>query len=141
MTAAADPYASSLTQYLPVLRALAQALVSCRKEFTVMNLDGIYRCISEQEQLCRQALALRGAIQAMPSSRLPGASDSHEVASLLADVARAEAEVQFLNRVQAAYLRRGNRTVNILLNALGAPDPAAVGMAAPVPVSRTIAAE
>ena len=47
-----------LERLLFLMRALAERIVVSRKEFVAMNLDGIYQCVAEQEELCRQIKAL-----------------------------------------------------------------------------------
>src|ERR1700746_3362024 len=57
-----EKYLGLLEQRLSLLRALAQQLKDCRKDFITMDLDGMYSRIAEQEDLCRQIQSLHPAI-------------------------------------------------------------------------------
>jgi hypothetical protein len=132
MTVEPESYIAWIEQAVVVTRTLGCQMKSCRQEFMAMRLDGMYHCISEQEQSCRQlqelyavADSMRNPFAAPPG---PGRAESGPVftdrcRSLLTELTEARAEVACLNHVQAAYLRRCGRTVNILMNALGLSGP------------------
>ena len=49
-----EKYLELLEQRLFLLRALAEQLVGCRKEFVALDLDGMYGRFGTQEGLCRR---------------------------------------------------------------------------------------
>lgn len=127
-----DPehYLALLQRQLFLLRALAEQLLSCRKEFVAMDLDGIYRHIAEQEELCRQLQSIGLAIDSMRKARtrqLESGTDGEPAnqqwtarfAAVMREMQEARNEVCRLSRIHAAYLRRSGRTVQVLLNFLG----------------------
>jgi len=121
MTPECEKYVSALERLLCLLRALAEQLVASRKEFVAMDLDGIYRRIAEQEELCRQIQSLQSSNHAlmMSSARDEDPAFTERLRNVTREVRDAHAEVSRLNRIHAAYLRRSNRTVEVLLNAIG----------------------
>ena len=128
-----EKYLALLEQRLLLLRALAQQLVGCRKEFVAMDLDGMYSRIGEQEELCRQILSLHPAIESlqrtcarhMDLTRVQEARQPENVAwaerlrSVMHELGEAQAEVGRLNQIHAAFLRRSRRTITMLMNFLG----------------------
>jgi hypothetical protein len=128
-----EAYLALLERRLSLLRLLAQEFVDSRKEFVALDLDGMYRRISEQEELCRQIQRLHPAIHAlqqtcaiqigMENRRAPGNSENAEWAERLTgvmqEIEKAQAEVWRLNQIHAAYLRRSRRTIHVLMNFIG----------------------
>jgi hypothetical protein len=98
-----------------------------------MDLDGMYGCIAEQEDLCRQIQSLHPAIDSLQRTcakqldldRLDAARSPEDVAwaerlrAVMRELGKEQAEVNRLNQIHAAYLRRSRRTVNVLMNFLG----------------------
>ena len=128
-----ETYLELLERRLSLLRLLAQEFVDCRKEFVALDLDGMYRRISEQEELCRQIQRLHPAIHALQqtcathlgweSRGAAGNSENAERAERLAlvmqDLGKAQAEVGRLSHIHAAYLRRSRKTISVLMNYIG----------------------
>jgi hypothetical protein len=122
-----------LEQRLALLQLLAQELVDSRKEFVALDLDGMYRRISEQEELCRQIQRLHPAIQSLQQTCAAHLSlENHDAAGqaenaawterltgVMQKLGTTELEVGRLNQIHAAYLRRSRRTVNVLMNFIG----------------------
>ena len=116
---------------LQLLRALAQELVACRKEFVAMDLDGMHRHISLQEELCRKIERLHPGIESLQKAcaeklglgRSAGKilleDPGGRLRSVLRDLHEAQSELGRLTRVHASYLRRSRRTVDVLMNFLG----------------------
>jgi hypothetical protein len=111
-----ETYLELLDRHLSLLRLLAQEFVACRKEFMALDVDGIYRRIYEQEELCRQIERLQAAIRALQQKCVAqfglasqgaagnpeGVEYARRVARTLQDIERARAEVGRLNRIHAA---------------------------------------
>jgi hypothetical protein len=128
-----EKYLALLEQRLSLLRALAQQLVGCRKEFVAMDLDGMYSRIGEQEELCRQIQLLHPAIESLQRTcarhldvaRLDAARQPEDAAwaerlrGVMRELGEAQAEVGRLNQIHAAFLRRSRRTITMLMNLLG----------------------
>jgi hypothetical protein len=128
-----EKYLALLEQRLSLLRALAQQLVGCRKEFVAMDLDGMYSRIGEQEELCRQIQLLHPAIDSLQRTcarhldvaRLDAARQPEDAAwaerlrGVMRELGEAQAEVGRLNQIHAAFLRRSRRTITMLMNFLG----------------------
>jgi hypothetical protein len=128
-----DTYLGLLERRLSLLRLLAQEFVDCRKEFIALDLDGMYRRISEQEELCRQIQRLQPAIQTLQqtcathlgleSGGAAGNAENTErgerLSRVMQDLGKAQAEVGRLNQIHAAYLRRSRRTMSVLMNYIG----------------------
>jgi hypothetical protein len=128
-----DTYLELLERRLSLLRLLAQEFVDCRKEFVALDLDGMYRRIFEQEELCREIQRLHPAILALQQTCatqlglgnrvVQGKAENAERAArlerVMKELGEAQAEVGRLNQVHAAYLRRSRRTVQVLLNFIG----------------------
>jgi hypothetical protein len=125
-------YIELLEQRLGLLRALAEQLVSCRKEFVEMDLDGIYGCIGKQEDLCRRIQSLQPSIESLQRTcgeqlnlaRLDVTRPPRETvwAKRLWGVQRelgdAQAELGRLNWIHAEFLRRSRLTVTMFANLL-----------------------
>jgi hypothetical protein len=128
-----ETYLALLERLLSLLRLLAQEFVDCRKEFVALDLEGMYRRIAEQEELCRQIQRLQPAILALqqtcalrigvenhgPASNPENAGWTSRLTSVMQEIGKAQAEVGRLNQIHAAYLRRSRRTINILMNFVG----------------------
>ena len=128
-----ETYLKLLEQRLSLLQLLAQELVDSRKEFVALDLDGMYRRISEQEELCRQIQRLHPAIRALQetcaahlelekndaASKAENAEQARRLAIVMQELGKAQAEVGRLNQIHAAYLRRSRRTINVLMNFIG----------------------
>lgn len=106
-----------------------------------MDLDGMYGRIAEQENLCRQIqmtkpfLDLRErAFKGLPQD----AASVSRMKNLLRDLREAQAEVFRLNRIQAAYLRRAERTIQVLLNACGSCSLSYASAVQPLPASARV---
>jgi hypothetical protein len=126
-------YLALLERRLSLLRLLADEFVASRTEFMALDLDGIYRRISEQEELCRQIQRLHPAIQALQQTCAgqldldksgaaghPGNAEwAGRLARVMEEIGKAQAEVGRLNQIHAAYLRRSRRTINVLMNFVG----------------------
>ena len=133
MSAEIQTYLELIERHLALLRLLAQEFVEGRKEFTALDVDGMYRRISEQEELCRQIQRLQPAILAIQQKCATGLglggaaaalqSENREsterVARILMEIGKARTELGRLNQIHAAYLRRSRRTANVLLNFIG----------------------
>jgi hypothetical protein len=127
-----DPeiYLSLLERRLSLLQLLAQEFIVCRKEFVAFDLDGMYRRISAQEELCREIQRLEPAIQALQQTcaaqvivenqgatdRVGSAEWAKRLEGVMRDLAIAQTEVGRLNQVHAAYLRRSRRTIDVFMN-------------------------
>ncbi len=128
-----ETYLKLLEQRLSLLRLLAQELVDSRKEFVALDLDGMYRRISEQEELCRQIHRLHPAIHALQQTCAtqlgvgnPGAAGNPENAEraermtrVMQELGKAQAEVARFNQIHAAHLRRSRKTIDVLMNFVG----------------------
>jgi hypothetical protein len=128
-----ETYLELLEKRLSLLRLLAQEFVDCRKEFVALDLDGMYRRISEQEELCRQIQRLHPAIHALQQTcalqlglenrDAAGKPENTEweerLSRVMQELGKAQAEVGRLNQIHAAYLRRSRRTINVLMNFIG----------------------
>lgn len=128
-----ETYLTLLEQRLSLLRLLAQEFVDCRKDFVALDLDGMYRRISEQEELCRQIQRLQPGIQALQKTCAiqidldscnaggnPGnAQWAERLTRVMQDLGTAQAEVGRLNQIHAEYLRRSRKTINVLMNFIG----------------------
>jgi hypothetical protein len=133
MSAETQTYLDLLERHLSLLRLLAREFMGGRKEFLALDVDGIYRRISEQEELCRQIQRLQPRIRALEQKcaaelRIGGRDGgfgseerarAERLGRILLEIAKAQAEVGRLNQVHAAYLRRSRRTVSVLLNFIG----------------------
>ena len=133
MTPEVETYLALLERRLSLLRLLAQEFVDCRKEFVALDLDGMYRHISEQEELCRQIQRLYPAIHALQQTcaaqlglagtgtgvKPENAEWAGRLFQVMRELGKAQAEVGRLNQIHAAYLRRSRRTVNVLMNYVG----------------------
>jgi hypothetical protein len=128
-----ETYLVLLERRLSLLRLLAREFVDCRKEFVALDLDGMYRRISEQEELCRQIQRLQPAIQALQQKCAThlglenrGAGGNPEYSEwaerlrrVMQELGKAQAEVGRLNQIHAAYLRRSRKTISVLMNFIG----------------------
>jgi len=128
-----ETYLVLLERRLSLLRVLAQEFVDCRKEFVALDLDGMYRRISEQEELCRQIQRLQPAIHALQKTcathlgleshgvagKLENADCGERLTRVMQELEKAQADVGRLNQVHAAFLRRSRRTINVLMNFIG----------------------
>lgn len=128
-----ETYLALLERRLSLLRLLAQEFVACRKEFVALDLDGMYRRISEQEELCREIQRLQPAMQALQQAcakqlglgnrsliaPLTDRESAERLPRVMRELGQAEAEVWRLNQIHAAYLRRSQRTIRVLLNFVG----------------------
>ena len=122
-------YLSLLERHLSLLRLLAQEFVASRKEFMAFDLDGIYRRIFEQEELCGQIQRLQPGIHSLQqkcatqlglktiggTDLSPNREQGERVARILSEIESARTEVGRLNQIHAAYLRRSRRTANVLM--------------------------
>jgi hypothetical protein len=122
-----------LERRLSLLRLLAQEFVDCRKEFVALDLDGMYRRIFEQEELCREIQRLHPAIHALQQTcaaqlefanhgvqgKAENAERADRLERVMKELGEAQDEVGRLNQIHAAYLRRSRRTVQVLLNFIG----------------------
>jgi hypothetical protein len=156
MSADIQTYMELLEKHLALLRLLAREFVDGRKEFMALDIDGIYRRISEQEELCRGILRLQQAIRTLEQKcaselalgrraeeLLPQERESAgRLARTLVEIGNAQEEVRRLNQVHAAYLRRSRRTANVLLNFISSyammyPRPAEPAPAAPAVMEKS----
>ena len=133
MNADLETYLKLLEQRLSLLRLLAQELVDSRKEFIALDLDGMYRRISEQEELCRQIQRLHPSIHALQqtcavqlglenpytTSLSENAEWAQRMRYVMQELEKAQAEVGRLNQIHAIYLRRSRRTIDLLMNFIG----------------------
>src|SRR5258708_12497566 len=74
-----DKHVELLELRLFLLRALAEQLKDCRKDFITMDLERMYSRIAEQENLCRQIQSLHPAVASLDRSRARQ-TESNEVA-------------------------------------------------------------
>jgi hypothetical protein len=128
-----ETYLALLERRLSLLRLLAQEFVDCSKEFVALDLDGMYRRISEQEELCRQIQRLHPAIQALQQTcaahlglengsagaNPENAEWAERLSRVMQELAKAQAEVGRLNQIHAAYLRRSRKTIDVFMNFIG----------------------
>jgi hypothetical protein len=128
-----ETYLGLLERRLSLLRLLAQEFVDCRKEFVALDLDGMYRRISEQEELCRQIQRLQPAIHALQQTcathlglesrgaagNAENAERAERLGRVMRDLGKAQAEVGRLSQIHAAYLRRSRKTISVLMNYIG----------------------
>jgi hypothetical protein len=128
-----ETYLGLLERRLSLLRLLAQEFVDCRKEFIALDVDGMYRRIFQQEELCRQIQRLDPAIQALQrtcamqlglesrtaAGKPENAGWVERLNLVIRELGKAQAEVGRLNQIHAAYLRRSRRTMNVLMNFFG----------------------
>lgn len=98
-----------------------------------MDRDGIYRCVAEQEELCRQIQATWPAIDALQKvcaeqfgtgrlntlRRPENAAWAGRLGSVQKGMEEAQAEVGRLNQIHGSFLRRSSRTIQALMNSLG----------------------
>jgi len=133
MTLKIETYLALLELRLSLLRLLAQEYVDCRKEFVALDLDGMYRRIAEQEELCRQIQRLTPGIRALQQTCAAqlgllnpagaGKPESAEwawrLSSVMQELGKTQAEVGRLNQIHAAYLRRSRKTIDVLMNYIG----------------------
>jgi hypothetical protein len=134
MSAEIQTYLELLERHLALLRLLAREFVEGRREFMALDVDGMYRRISEQEELCRQIQRLQPAILAVQQkcaaelglggtgaagSLQENRESTERVARILMEIGKARTELGRLNQIHAAYLRRSRRTANVLLNFIG----------------------
>jgi hypothetical protein len=131
-----EKYVTLLERRLFLLRALAQQFITCRKEFIGMDLDGMYRRIAEQEELCRQLRSQCPSIRslqrtwAVPMDVVQRDATRGDEAlawnarlrAVLLELRDAQAQIRQLSQIQAAYLRRSSRTVQMLMNFIGNGD-------------------
>ena len=119
-----DKHVELLELRLFLLRALAEQLKDCRKDFITMDLERMYSRIAEQENLCRQIQSLHPAVDSLDRSRARQ-TESDEVAwadrlrRVMQEIGDAQTEVARLNQIHAAFLRRSSRTVQMLMNFVG----------------------
>ena len=129
-----DQYVELLDQRVLALRQLARQFIDCRPAFVAMNLDGIYRHVAEQEELCRRIRSIDAALRAaaeirrkrpagpalaVASGQGPRFESAARLGQLKHELDEAQAEVRQLNRAHAAMLRRSGRTLAMLTNFLG----------------------
>jgi hypothetical protein len=128
-----ETYLAMLEQRLSLLRLLAREFVECRKEFVALDLEGMYRRISEQEELCRQIQRLQPGIRALQqtcaaqlglgnhgvAATPENAEWANRLSRVMQELACAQAEVGRLNQIHAAYLPRSRRTIHVLMNFVG----------------------
>jgi hypothetical protein len=117
MNSQVDAHFRLVERQLSLFRLLARQLVDCRAEFVGMDLDGIYKRVAEQEELCRRIEALCPSGMALSQGE-ESTDDRKKLPLLIRELSDAQAEVHRLNQVQAAYLRRSRKTVDILIRAL-----------------------
>ena len=133
MSVEIEKYLALQEQHVLLLQALAQQLVGCRKGVVAMELDGMHGRIAEQESLCRQIQSLHPAIDSLQQTCAkeldPGRLDAvrrpedlawaERLRCVMSELGQTQAEVSRLNQIQAAYLRRSRRTVDMLMNFMG----------------------
>ena len=133
MSAEIQTYLELLERHLDLLRLLAREFVDARREFMVLDVDGIYHRIAEQEELCRQIQRLQPAIRGLQQKcavelklevaavalKAEAREGAGRVARVLLEIQNAQAELRRLSQIHAAYLRRSRRTVHVLLNFIG----------------------
>jgi hypothetical protein len=127
-----EKYLGLLERRLWLLRALAEQLVGCRKEFVAMDLDGMYGRIGKQEDLCRQMQSLDPSIESLRGTcarqldlaqpdttrQLGNADWAERLRGLMGKMAEAQGELARLNQIHAAFLRRSRLTVTMFMNFL-----------------------
>jgi hypothetical protein len=128
----AEKYLALLEHRLSLLRDLSDQFVACRKEFVVMDLDGMYRRIAEQEALCQEIQSICPAIDALQEvcagqlgleprqmARFPeDAASAKRIGRLQQEMTEAQAELGRLNQIHRSFLRRSSRTIHVLMNSL-----------------------
>ena len=133
MSSDIETFLGLLEKRLSLLRLLAQEFVDCRKDFMAFDLDGMYRRISEQEELCRQIQRLNPGIQALqracamqlgienhyPGGKNENAGLGERLTRVMHELGKAQDEVGRLNQIHAGYLRRSRKTISVLMNFIG----------------------
>jgi hypothetical protein len=109
-----------MERLLFLLRALAERFAASRQEFVAMNLDGIYQCVAEQEDLCRQIQALQTANSTldMGVAGNEGPEGIERLRTVMRELRDVHAELGRLSQTHAAFLRRSGRTMEMLLNSV-----------------------
>jgi hypothetical protein len=127
-----EKYLRLLEQRLCLLRALAQQLVGCRKEFVAMDRDGMYGRIGEQEDLCRQIQSLDASIELLQGTcvkqlglagfdatrKAEDSAGAERLRGVMRELGEVQAEVGRLNQIHAAFLRHSHLTVTTFMNFL-----------------------
>jgi hypothetical protein len=128
-----ENYLALLEQRLSLLRLLAQEFVDGRKDFVALDPEGMYRRISEQEELCRQIQRLHPVTLALQQTcatqlgegshvaavKAENADGAERLTTVVKELGKAQAEVGRLNQIHAAYLRRSRKTISVLMNYVG----------------------
>lgn len=143
-------YLELLDRRLVTLRLLAADLAESRSAYVKLDLRGMHRHISHQENLCTEIRLLDAELNSLreklTSPATPGGlpsalselqaqldpASARQLQLLLSGLKTIQADVRRLSRVHSELLRRSRRSVNVLLNFL-----AHCSGAYPVPVVRT----
>lgn len=107
-----------LGERLRLLDSLAVELRACSEAMVTLDLDGIHRRVSQQEQVCQEIRSVDREIELLQrqwsaderGQVLPGVKD------LLGRISSAQLEVRRLNSSHAALLRRSRRTLRAMMN-------------------------
>jgi hypothetical protein len=107
-----------LGERLKLLDSLAVELRACSNAMVALDLEGIHRRVSQQEQVCQQIRSVDREIDVLQqrwtaqerSDALPAVKD------LLGRISTAQTEVRRLNSAHAALLRRSRRTLRAMMN-------------------------
>lgn len=132
MSLETEKYVALLQQNIFLLKALAQQLVDCRKEFIALNLDGMYRYTADQGNLCRKIRLLHSetnSLRRICAIQLdlahPDADHNPEEISAAQrilcasrELLKVKSEVLHLNQTHSAFLRRSGRTFKMISNLL-----------------------
>lgn len=116
-----DLFFRLLERRIQTLHLLSAVLRESQKALVEMDLNGIYQNTTQQENLCTGIHVidrdLKLAQEKTPAAQTDAQSQMrlHSLAKELAD---AQAEVGYLNRVQTGLLRRLRRSVNVMVNFL-----------------------
>lgn len=124
-----EQYLQSLDSNRSVSRELANAIRRGCDAVTQMDLDGIYKSLSEQESLAVKLKLLDAERQAAgdaigagqtsdTGSDAPPPGVAEKIRLMEADLSAARKEIQRWNRLQNALLERSARNVNLLANTL-----------------------
>jgi DNA repair exonuclease SbcCD ATPase subunit len=142
-------YLELLERRLVTLRLLAADLDESRSAYVDLDLRGMHRHISHQENLCTEIRLLDAELNSLReklmSPATPGGLPSalseleaqldpalaRQLQLLLSGLKTIQADVRRLSRVHSELLRRSRRSVNVLLNFL-----AHCSGTYPVPVAR-----
>ena len=127
-------YFGLLEKRLDWFHLLAAELKESGSAFTELDLNGMQQHTSHQENLCAEIRFLARELEALQHKIYEGLeydktrsdlselkdgfepAEAQRLRSLCSEISATQAEVQRLNRVRGALLRRSRRSINVLMN-------------------------